>query len=347
MKEINNEYKECRLCPRNCGAARTEGKNGVCLVTDRLKVARAALHFWEEPCISGTNGSGAVFFSGCAMHCVYCQNEDIAQGLTGKEISGERLAEIFLELQEKKANNINLVTPGQYLPHIIRAVEEARRQGLILPIIYNTGGYEKVEVLKRLEGIVDVWLPDFKYFDPALAARYSKAPDYPQVVKAAIAEMVRQQPKAFFYPEKSSGRPMVDSTKQTAESGTIAGKSIDEQTKSCFEPGPLSEECEDGWLIARGVIVRQLLLPGGLQDSKRIVKYLYQTYGDQIYLSLMSQFTPLPHVAAYPELNRKVTEEEYEEYVDYAIELGVENGFIQEGDVAEESFIPAFDCEGV
>lgn len=302
MKE---QYLSCEICPRTCKVNREKKQSGVCKVSSNLKVARAALHFWEEPCISGTKGSGTVFFSGCSMHCVYCQNEDIAQGVVGKEIPRERLVEIFLELQEKEANNINLVTPTQYVPHIVWAVEEARNQGLAIPIVYNTSGYEKVDTIKQLEGIVDVYLPDFKYWSSEVAARYSNAPDYREIAQNAIAEMVRQQPTPIFY-----------------ESG--------EQE-----------------LIQKGVIVRQLLLPGQLEDAKQIVKYLYETYGNQIYLSLMSQYTPLPHVEKYPELNQKVDRVIYDAYVDYAIELGVEQGFIQEGDVAEESFIPAFDGEGV
>lgn len=296
-------YENCILCPRNCNTNRNDGNIGACMVSGKLKLARAALHYWEEPCISGEAGSGAVFFSGCSLHCVFCQNEEISRGQSGKEIGKERLVEIFLELQEKGANNINLVTPGQYVPHIIWAVEQARNQGLKLPIVYNTSSYEKVEILRRLEGIVDIYLPDFKYMSPDIAMKYSKAKDYPEVAKAAIAEMVRQQPSPVF----------------------------DEETE----------------LMKRGVIVRQLLLPNLLEDAKAIVKYLYDAYGDNIYLSLMSQFTPLSNVENYPELNRKVSEKEYEEYVNYAIELGVENGFIQEEDVADESFIPHFDCEGV
>ena len=296
-------YENCILCPRNCNTNRNDGNIGACMVSGKLKLARAALHYWEEPCISGEAGSGAVFFCGCSLHCVFCQNEEISRGQSGKEIGKERLVEIFLELQEKGANNINLVTPGQYVPHIIWAVEQARNQGLKLPIVYNTSSYEKVEILRRLEGIVDIYLPDFKYMSPDIAMKYSKAKDYPEVAKAAIAEMVRQQPSPVF----------------------------DEETE----------------LMKRGVIVRQLLLPNLLEDAKAIVKYLYDAYGDNIYLSLMSQFTPLSNVENYPELNRKVSEKEYEEYVNYAIELGVENGFIQEEDVADESFIPHFDCEGV
>lgn len=302
---MRESYLSCEICPRTCKVNRESGQTGVCKVTSQLKVARAALHFWEETCISGTKGSGTVFFSGCSMHCVFCQNEEISQGLVGKEISRERLAEIFLELQEKGANNINLVTPGQYVPHIVWAVERARNEGLRIPIIYNTSSYEKVDTLKRLEGIVDVYLPDYKYYSSELAARYSNAPDYPEVAKAAIAEMVRQQPQPVFY------------------------------------------EADGQELMRNGVIVRQLLLPGQLQDAKNIVKYLHDTYGNQIYISLMNQFTPLPHVEKYPELNKKVSKRTYEKYIDYAIEIGVENGFIQEGDVAEESFIPEFDGEGV
>jgi len=241
------------------------------------------------------------------MHCVFCQNQEIAHGVSGKEITKERLVEIFLELQEKGANNINLVTPGQYTPHIIWAVEKAREQGLELPIVYNTSSYEKVDVLKTLEGIVDIYLPDFKYWSPKLAKKYSNAPDYPEVAKAAIAEMVRQQPSAQFVYDKE----------------------------------------QDLDLMKKGVIVRQLLLPGQSEDAQQIVKYLYETYGGQIYLSLMSQYTPLAHVKDFPELNCKVDRYTYDKYVDYAISLGVENGYIQEEDVAEESFIPAFDGEGV
>ena len=304
---MHQAYSQCELCPRACKVNRDAGGSGVCGVTSALKLARAALHFWEETCISGTKGSGAVFFSGCSMHCVFCQNKEIAQGTFGKEITRERLVEIFLELQSQGANNINLVTPGQYVPHIIWAVEQARKDGLRLPIVYNTSSYEKVDTLKQLEGIVDVYLPDFKYWSSELALKYSNAPDYPEVAKAAIAEMVRQQPN-------------VELT---------------------------YDESQDLDLVKKGVIVRQLLLPGQLKDAKQIVKYLHDTYGEQIYLSLMSQYTPLAHVEKYPELSRKVDRRTYDKYVDYAIEIGVENGYIQEEDVAEESFIPAFNGEGV
>lgn len=304
---MNKQFIACQLCPRGCKVNRANGETGVCKVSSTIKVARAALHFWEETCISGTKGSGAVFFSGCSMHCVFCQNKEIAQGVSGKEISRERLTEIFLELQEKGANNINLVTPGQYVPHIVKSVEQARNQGLHIPIVYNTSSYENVDTLKQLEGIVDIYLPDFKYWSSELSSKYSNAPDYPEVAKAAIGEMVRQQSKPVF---------QYDKEQNTA-------------------------------LIKKGVIVRQLLLPGQLKDAKQIVKYLYDTYGNQIYMSLMSQYTPLAHVENYPELKRKVDRRTYERYVDFAIGIGVENGYIQEEDVAEESFIPLFDGEGV
>lgn len=217
MKNMN-KYENCLLCPRKCGTNRRTGQTGVCGVSSEIKVARAALHYWEEPCISGKRGSGAVFFSGCSLHCVFCQNREISDGKEGKVISKERLSDIFMELAGKGANNINLVTPGQYIPDIVWAVNNAKSRGMKLPIIYNTSGYENVTELKLLEGIVDVYLPDFKYMDSTLSAMYSRAKDYPSVAKQALSEMVRQQPDVV----------------------------IDDATG----------------LIQKGVIVRQLLLPG-------------------------------------------------------------------------------------
>lgn len=301
MKNMN-KYKNCLLCPRKCGINRSTGQTGVCGVSSEIKVARAALHYWEEPCISGKRGSGAVFFSGCSLHCVFCQNREISDGKEGKVISKERLSDIFMELADKGANNINLVTPGQYIPDIVWAVNNAKSRGMKLPIIYNTSGYENVTELKLLEGIVDVYLPDFKYMDSTLSARYSRAKDYPSVAKQALSEMVRQQPEVV----------------------------IDDATG----------------LIQKGVIVRQLLLPGHVNDAKAVLKYLYDTYHDHVYISMMSQFTPIA-LEDYPEINRTVTKREYERLVNYALEIGITNAFIQEGDVAKDSFIPAFDCEGV
>ena len=301
MKNMN-KYENCLLCPRKCGINRRTGQTGVCGVSSEIKVARAALHYWEEPCISGKRGSGAVFFSGCSLHCVFCQNREISDGKEGKVISKERLSDIFMELAGKGANNINLVTPGQYIPDIVWAVNDAKSRGMKLPIIYNTSGYENVTELKLLEGIVDVYLPDFKYMDSTLSAMYSRAKDYPSVAKQALSEMVRQQPDVV----------------------------IDDATG----------------LIQKGVIVRQLLLPGHVNDAKAVLKYLYDTYHDHVYISMMSQFTPIA-LKDYPEINRTVTRREYERLIDYALEIGITNAYIQEGDVAKDSFIPAFDCEGV
>ena len=261
---------KCDLCPRKCLVDRKKGEKGICGQTENLKVARAALHFWEEPCISGDAGSGAVFFSGCPLHCVFCQNENIANGTVGKEISLERLVDIFLELQEKRANNINLVTPGHFVPQIVKALDQARKEGLTLPVVYNTSSYETVDTIKMLEGYVDIYLPDFKYMSLVLSKKYSHAPDYAEVAKAAIAEMVRQTGKAVF----------------------VNGD-------------------EDN-LILSGTIVRHLTLPGCMADSMQILKYLHDTYGDMIYISIMNQFTPLSNLEKYPELNRRITDEEYD-----------------------------------
>lgn len=286
---------------------------------DRLFAARAALHPWEEPCISGEHGSGTVFFSGCSLRCIYCQNHDIALGLSGKEIDPSRLAEIFLELQEKGAENINLVTPTHYIPSILNALERAKDAGLSLPIVYNTGNYETLDTLRMLEGSVDVYLPDFKYWSKESAARYSNAPDYAMHAMANIAEMFRQVGEAKFSSSQEGNT--------TAENKEL--------------------ESENN-LMTRGIIVRHLVLPGAISDAKEIVRYLYQTYRDRIYLSILNQYTPIAkNLGAFPELNRTITQTEYDEVVDYAIELGVENAFIQEGETAEESFIPDFSFEGI
>ena len=307
----------CMLCPRNCNVDRNAGKTGYCGMDSRLFAARAALHMWEEPVISGKNGSGAVFFSGCPLRCVFCQNYNIAMGKSGKEISVDRLVEIFFELKEKGANNINLVTPTHYLPQLREALLRAKEKKLGLPVIYNTGSYEKPESLRLLEGLVDVYLPDLKYLSSELGKRYSNAGDYFDIASRAIREMFRQVGTPVFYRE---GNPSEELE---------------------YDGG------EENILIKRGVIIRHLVLPGGVEDSKKIVGYLRDTYGDNVYISIMNQYTPTGDICGYPELMRKVTEEEYEEVLDYAIDIGVEKGFIQEGDTAEESFIPAFDNEGI
>lgn len=327
MNIWQKKMEHCTLCPRACGADRMAGQPGVCAQTAELKVARAALHMWEEPCISGTKGSGTVFFSGCPLHCVFCQNHSIASGAAGRVISIGRLAEIFLELQTQGANNINLVTAGHFVPQVIEALKQAKRQGLHIPVVYNTGGYESVETLRMLEGYVDVYLSDFKYWDDSLGERYSHAPDYRQRAMEALAEMVRQTGEMHFTCEgagEQNGRKKLTVEEYQERSGQ--GEML---------------------IMTKGVIVRHLLLPGCNADSRRVLAYLLNTYGNRIFVSIMNQYTPLPQVSAFPELSRKVAPEEYEAMIDYALELGLENGFIQEGDTAQESFIPEFNGEGV
>lgn len=291
---------QCTLCPRRCLADRTS-KTGRCGANVRMKVARAMPHYWEEPCISGERGSGTIFFSGCQLGCVYCQNREISDGKIGREITEQRLVALFFELREKGVHNINLVTPDPYLLQVASAIYEAKKQGFNLPFLMNCSGYETVEMIRALDGLIDIYLPDFKYMSPLLAKKYSSASDYPAVAKKTIAEMVRQQPKTVF---------------------------------------------DQNEILQHGVVVRHLLLPGCLEDSKRVLAYLHQTYGERIYISIMSQFTPFS-LENYPELNRCVTEEEYEELIAFAQQLGICQAFIQEGSAASESFIPAFDCDGV
>lgn len=300
--KIQEFMRDCTICPRSCHVDRWNGQTGYCGQTALLTAARASLHQWEEPCISGSRGSGTVFFSGCNLRCVFCQNHSIALGECGSTVSIDRLAQIFLELQEKGAHNINLVTPSHFVPQLCLSLQNAKEQGLTLPIVYNTGSYECVETLRLLDGLVDIYLPDLKYFSPILASSYSSAEDYFEIACAAISEMFRQ-----------TGAFRIDS------SGLMTG----------------------------GVIVRHLILPGQTKDSKKLLRYLYETYGDDIYVSIMNQYTPLPHVAGLPELNRKVMEEEYERVVSFAVCLGIRNAYVQEGGTAAESFIPPFDGEGL
>lgn len=298
--------KDCSLCPRNCHVDRLGGQRGYCGQTAELRAGRAGLHFWEEPCISGDKGSGTVFFSGCPLRCIYCQNRCLAESRAGKVISTERLAEVFLELEEKGANNINLVTPTHFVPQIACALELSKIKGLTIPVVYNTGSYEKAKTLRLLDGLVDIYLPDLKYVSADLAMRYSNAPDYFEVASSAIREMFKQV-----------GKPV-------------------------FEADSSGQE-----LMKKGMIVRHLVLPEGEDDSKKVLAYLQETYGDSIYISIMNQYTPMGHFEAYPELNRKISDEVYDRIVDYALDIGIENGFIQEGDTAKESFIPVFDGSGL
>lgn len=293
---MNEILKKCNLCPRNCGVNRYESL-GFCKASDKVKVAYYSLHQWEEPVISGINGSGTVFFSNCNLKCIFCQNKKISTLGYGKEISNERLKEIFLELQAKGAHNINLVTPTHYVPQIVEVLKEAKTAGLNIPIVYNTSSYENVSTIMLLEGIVDVYLADLKYFDDSLGCKYSKCENYFEVAKTATEAMYEQVGKF--------------------------------------------EIVDD--LMVKGVIVRVLVLPGHADDSKNLIKYLYETYGNNIIISIMNQYTPVEVIDKYPNLNRKVSDEEYEDVTNFAVELGVEMAFIQEGETQDTSFIPDFD----
>ena len=281
---------------------------------NEIRIGRAALHMWEEPCISGSTGSGTVFFSGCSLRCVFCQNYKISMKNVGKTVSVSELADTFVRLQDEGACNINLVTPTHFVPHITQALDKAKCRGLNIPVVYNTGTYDTVDTIKMLEGYVDIYLPDFKYMSSELSKRYSNAPDYSIVAKKAIGEMYRQV-----------GMPEFVS----------AGEALREDVEN-------AQSTEEQMLMKKGMIVRHLVLPGCTEDSKEIIKYLYETYGDNIYISIMNQYTPLSTVGNIRELNRKVTQSEYDDVVDYALDIGVTNGFIQEGDTALESFIPEF-----
>ncbi|URZ14657.1 radical SAM protein [Clostridium felsineum] len=293
-----DSLKNCKLCPRECGINRLEGKKGFCLSSDKVKIARVSLHAWEEPCISGTKGSGTIFFSNCTLRCVFCQNHKISSEGVGKEVSIERLSEIFLEQQARGANNINLVTPTHYVPQIIEAIKLAKKNGLTLPILYNSNGYVSLETIKLLDGYIDVYLPDLKYFDDKYAVKYSKAPNYFKVATNAIGTMFSQV-----------GKPVFN---------------------------------EDG-LITKGVIIRHLMLPGLLFDSKKIMDYIYNTFHNSVYVSIMNQYTPTFNAEIYPEINKPLNPKHYDALIDYSLSIGIENGFIQDAGTNSKSFIPEFD----
>lgn len=297
---MNDILKKCNLCPRNCGINRYE-TTGFCKASDKIKVAYYSLHQWEEPVISGSVGSGTVFFSHCNLKCVFCQNKKISTGGYGKEISAERLKEIFLELQKKGAHNINLVTPTLYVPQIVDVLSKTKGRELKIPVVYNTSSYENRGTIDLLNGLVDIYLADLKYFDDELGCRYSNCNNYFEVASEAIDEMYKQV-----------GRFKI----------------------------------EDG-LMKAGVIVRVLVLPGHVEDSKKIIKYLYDKYGDNIIISIMNQYTPMGEIEKYPNLSRKITKVEYNEVIDFACDLGVEMAFIQEGNTQDKSFIPDFDLSQV
>lgn len=296
-----NLLEKCELCPRKCKINRLEGKTGYCGAGYNIKASKAMIHKWEEPCISGKSGSGAIFFSDCSMSCVFCQNYDISQNHNGKEISIERLSEIFLELQNMGADNINLVSPTHYVPQIIEALIQAKSKGLNLPIIYNSNGYENIETIKLLNGYIDIYLPDIKYYSDKYSIKYSKTPDYFKYASSAVIEMYKQV-----------GSPII----------------------------------KDG-LIKRGVIIRHLLLPGLLSESKKILDFLADNLPHDVFISLMSQYVPMHLAYKYPEINKRVSNKSYEWLVDYAISVGLENGYIQEYDSAQTTYTPLFDLEGI
>ena len=290
------DLNSCMLCPRKCKINRLK-EVGFCKVKDKIKIARYSLHYFEEPCISLDKGSGTIFFSGCNLKCIYCQNYDISTNNKGKEISIEEFADICIKLQDAKALNINLVTPTMYIPLIKEGLILAKKKGLKIPVVYNTSGYEEVDALKELEGLIDIYLPDFKYYDDKLGQDFSLVSNYSFCTKKAIKEMYRQV-----------GKPII----------------------------------KDG-LMKKGIIVRHLILPNHIDDSKKIIKYLYDTYKDNIYISIMNQYTPIRNIDKYEELNRTLSEEEYDDVVNYACDLGITKAFIQEGETCKESFIPDFD----
>lgn len=299
--EILNLLKKCELCPRKCRIDRTNGQVGYCRAGYEIKAAKAMLHMWEEPCISAGHGSGAVFFSDCSMSCVFCQNYNISQEHMGKKISIERLSEIFIEFQNKGANNINLVSPTHYVPQIIKALSDAKHEGLKIPVIYNSNGYECIETLKHLNGLIDIYLPDLKYYSERYSVKYSNAPDYFRYASAAILEMYRQV-----------GSPFIENR-----------------------------------LMKKGLIIRHLLLPGMLSESKKILDWISDNLPKDVYISLMSQYVPMYKAKEYPEINKRVKPQTYEWLIDYALSLGLNNGFLQECGSANDTYTPEFNFEGL
>ena len=288
--------KECKLCPHMCKINRLEGKVGRCKATDKIKISLVSLHQFEEPCISGTNGSGTIFFSNCNFNCVFCQNYKISQEGMGQEVDIDFLAKSMIEQQEKGAHNINLVTPVMYVYHIIEAIKIARKKGLKIPIIYNSNGYENIETLKMLERYIDVYLPDFKYANNELGRKYSNI-NYFEVTSKAITEMYKQV-----------GPPQLD------ESG----------------------------IIKRGLIIRHLILPNEIENSKNVLKWIVDNIGKEVYVSIMAQYFPTYKAKQIKELNRKINNEEYKQIEDYIYEIGIENGYMQDLGEHEEEYVPDF-----
>ena len=293
---MNKELECCTICPHNCKINRTKNP-GRCKSTDKIKIALYSIHNFEEPCISGENGSGTIFFSNCNMNCVFCQNYEISQLGRGKEITIEELANIMIKQQERNVQNINLVTPTSYALHIIEAIKIARKKGLKIPIVYNTNGYESVETLKLLEGYVDIYLPDLKYYYDDLAKKYSKVDNYFEIATKAIQEMYRQV-----------GAPVLD---------------------------------ENG-VMKKGLMIRHLILPNEVQNSKKVLKWIKENIDSNVYVSIMAQYFPTYKAKEIPEIARKITKEEYEKVENYLYELDLENGYIQELGEHEEEYVPTW-----
>ena len=291
---MNKELECCTICPHNCKINRTKNP-GRCKSTDKIKIALYSIHNFEEPCISGEKGSGTIFFSNCNMNCVFCQNYEISQLGRGKEITIEELANVMIKQQERNVQNINLVTPTSYALHIVEAIKIARKKGLEIPIVYNTNGYESVETLKLLEGYVDIYLPDLKYYYDDLAKKYSKVDNYFEIATKAIQEMYRQV-----------GTPVLD---------------------------------ENG-VMKKGLMIRHLILPNEVQNSKKVLKWIKENIDSNVYVSIMAQYFPTYKAKEIPEIARKITKEEYEKVENYLYELDLENGYIQELGEHEEEYVP-------
>ena len=294
------EFKSCTLCPHMCKVNREKENLGRCRATNKLMVALASLHMYEEPCISGKNGSGTIFFSKCNLSCMYCQNYEISQLGNGKEITIKQLAKIMINLQDKNAENINLVTPTMYVPLIIKAISIARKNGLTIPILYNSNGYENVDTIKKLDGYIDIFLPDFKYYYNGLAKKYSKIENYFEVTTKAILQMYRQV-----------GSPKLN---------------------------------KDG-IIEKGLIIRHLVLPNYIENSKNVLKWIYENIDKNVYVSIMAQYFPTYKAKQDEKINRKLTKEEYSEIEEYVLKLGIENGYMQELGEHEEEYVPNFNNE--
>lgn len=299
---MESNLKQCTFCPRRCGADRTV-RPGACGAGENPRVARAALHFWEEPCLSGTRGSGTVFFSGCPLRCCYCQNHAISAGNGGRDVTVERLADIFLELQAQGAHNVNLVSPTHYTPQIAESLRMARAGGLSIPVVYNTGGYDGPGGLALMDGLVDVYLPDIKYACAERAARYSGAADYFAAASAAVLEMARQVGPAEF---------------------------------------------DDEGMLARGLMIRHLVLPGGTADSIAVLDWIAGNLDrESVVVSLMSQYTPCHRSAEYPEINRRLTTLEYNRVLAHYRRLGFRYGYCQKRSSVGGEYVPPFNGEGV